>query len=338
MRHSEGLLIASFAVTLLLPATPAAGAVVFGPQARAQASASAHQGPNIASSGITVENGAVVQSSTNPGGTVSGGPLEPGSTEANAQATQTGFSTAPLNADSSAHADLATGTIRARVLTSGPNTYGSPLGYASGQLADTIYFNNSTAGDVVLALSYAFEGAISSFSADNSSAGDALLQLSGCGGCGNAQGVPIRFRDGSGLGDAIQGLYNEQSGVYGFSTFSGFINGYGDTARWTTDPFGTIGAIISTSLIIPTGTSSLGVRFNLQNDCRGADSCDFGNTALFRFGALPAGLSSSSESGVFLSAITSGVPEPAAWAMMITGFGIVGGSMRRRRSFAAALA
>lgn len=35
---------------------------------------------------------------------------------------------------------------------------------------------------------------------------------------------------------------------------------------------------------------------------------------------------------------TSAVPEPAAWAMMIGGFGLVGGAMRRRRSTAATVA
>lgn len=32
----------------------------------------------------------------------------------------------------------------------------------------------------------------------------------------------------------------------------------------------------------------------------------------------------------------SGVPEPGTWAMMIAGFGLVGGAIRRRRAFAAA--
>jgi hypothetical protein len=31
-------------------------------------------------------------------------------------------------------------------------------------------------------------------------------------------------------------------------------------------------------------------------------------------------------------AFNSAVPEPSTWAMMIGGFGIVGGAMRRRRS------
>lgn len=32
------------------------------------------------------------------------------------------------------------------------------------------------------------------------------------------------------------------------------------------------------------------------------------------------------------------IPEPASWALMIAGFGLVGGALRRRRGFASALA
>jgi hypothetical protein len=36
--------------------------------------------------------------------------------------------------------------------------------------------------------------------------------------------------------------------------------------------------------------------------------------------------------------LDSGVPEPASWAMMLGGFGMVGGAMRSRRRIAAAIA
>ncbi|MDP3855377.1 PEPxxWA-CTERM sorting domain-containing protein [Phenylobacterium sp.] len=48
------------------------------------------------------------------------------------------------------------------------------------------------------------------------------------------------------------------------------------------------------------------------------------------FGALPpAGIGSSVYADNFTYGL-SAVPEPATWAMMITGFGLVGGAMRRR--------
>lgn len=41
---------------------------------------------------------------------------------------------------------------------------------------------------------------------------------------------------------------------------------------------------------------------------------------------------------IFVSNAGGGVPEPAAWAMMLAGFGLVGGAMRRREKGAVALA
>lgn len=56
---------------------------------------------------------------------------------------------------------------------------------------------------------------------------------------------------------------------------------------------------------------------------------NFMNTASLSLG-LPNGVTYTSQSGVFLSQV-SGVPEPASWAMMLGGFGMVGGAMRYRR-------
>ena len=56
---------------------------------------------------------------------------------------------------------------------------------------------------------------------------------------------------------------------------------------------------------------------------------DFSHTALVNVVA-PTGVSFTSASGQFLSAapIAAGVPEPSTWAMMLLGFGFVGGVMR----------
>ncbi|MES3026694.1 MAG: PEPxxWA-CTERM sorting domain-containing protein [Pseudomonadota bacterium] len=42
--------------------------------------------------------------------------------------------------------------------------------------------------------------------------------------------------------------------------------------------------------------------------------------------------------GVQFSAVTASVPEPASWAMMISGFGMIGATMRRRRGTTTAAA
>ncbi len=59
---------------------------------------------------------------------------------------------------------------------------------------------------------------------------------------------------------------------------------------------------------------------------------DFSHTAVLDFD-LPDGVSFISGSGTLLAG-TSAVPEPASWAMMIAGFGLIGTAMRRRRQMA----
>ena len=65
--------------------------------------------------------------------------------------------------------------------------------------------------------------------------------------------------------------------------------------------------------------------------CQEGVACDFSKTG--RVGLqLPSGVSFSSGSGLFLQPPPTGaVPEPASWAMMISGFGLAGGAMRRKR-------
>jgi hypothetical protein len=66
-----------------------------------------------------------------------------------------------------------------------------------------------------------------------------------------------------------------------------------------------------------------------------------GGTGFYKFNAGAAGLDSidlnlSSSSGFVLYSTEEGgvVPEPATWAMMIAGFGLVGAAMRRRKTVA----
>jgi hypothetical protein len=59
---------------------------------------------------------------------------------------------------------------------------------------------------------------------------------------------------------------------------------------------------------------------------------NFGNSAYTIIEMLTPGTSYSSESGdLYPTSIPSPVPEPASWAMLIAGFGLTGGAMRRRR-------
>lgn len=62
---------------------------------------------------------------------------------------------------------------------------------------------------------------------------------------------------------------------------------------------------------------------------------DFGNTLHFNW-EVPEGVIATSASGAFMTDLTSAVPEPGAWALMIVGFGLMGATLRRRREALAA--
>lgn len=62
---------------------------------------------------------------------------------------------------------------------------------------------------------------------------------------------------------------------------------------------------------------------------------DFGNTLHFNW-ELPEGIVAQSASGLFMTDLGSPVPEPATWALMIAGFALTGGMLRRRNAAPAA--
>jgi PEP-CTERM motif len=77
--------------------------------------------------------------------------------------------------------------------------------------------------------------------------------------------------------------------------------------------------------------SQLGFALTLELSCNATNIvCDFGQTSAFNLGALPPGVSWTSGSGVLFTGGNGAVPEPATWAMMILGFGMVGSRLRRR--------
>ena len=72
----------------------------------------------------------------------------------------------------------------------------------------------------------------------------------------------------------------------------------------------------------------------LDVSCGNGTTCDYNNTAAVSF-VLPETVSFSSASGVFLTQLGEGaVPEPSTWALLLSGFGAVGGLLRRRRAIA----
>ncbi len=311
--------------------------VIFGPSTSSFASAQAHQGPYVQASWADITNTTVSGLHAGPGGTATYGPLS--MTSSSAAATQPGGSgDLVFGSSASASANLATGILKASVGAYGPDSFGSPLGFAEAELTDTIYFTNSSSGDLAVTFRYRFDGSVIDSNGTSNPGGQASLILS-CDywRCYNETNTAIRFaKSGTQVGDNINAYFDEN----GIAMFARNI--YGDQYQlfdhfdvWNGSVGGAIDGWMQASLLIPTGTTSLGLIGRLNLDCRGGSNCDFGHTGAFGFiGALPEGLTIGSASGVFLTAqnpVPGGVPEPATWAMFILGFGTVGAAARRRR-------
>lgn len=73
----------------------------------------------------------------------------------------------------------------------------------------------------------------------------------------------------------------------------------------------------------------------LNVSARGGGISDFGNTLTFNWD-LPEGVTFTSASGQFMTGQTAAVPEPATWAMMLTGFFGLGSCLRISRARQAA--
>lgn len=273
--------------------------------------------------------------------------------------------------DTTSYANLATGKLGASVHTTGSGYTGQPFepfasvrGTTSSSLTETIFFTNSSGGDLVIDVQLRVKGAIIPTAplpisnGNGSGQGDpiydlnwangvTLLTLSGCGGCGNAEGAHIRgyTRESGGIGDQIRTPFNiDGRGVStnfnmpeGNPGFPDYFSVSDNPGAAFIGPFETlIDYSVSTKLIIPNGFTTLGLGVQFDLSCQGFFLCAFSETAGLSFGALPEGLSWTSQSGAFLrdweapGGPGGAIPEPASWAMLIAGFGLVGGAVRRR--------
>ena len=119
----------------------------------------------------------------------------------------------------------------------------------------------------------------------------------------------------------------------GYVTTLGYLDTYPSNAQgvWVSTPGFASNTYTETYLL--TGASGdIAVDLSVNLECSLGYVCDFSHTAKLGL-VLPTGASFTSESGVFLTASVGGaVPEPASWALLITGFGAVGAASRRRRT------
>lgn len=248
--------------------------------------------------------------------------------------------------NAAATANLHTGTAKAVVVNGGINT---PRGIAEARIQDSVFFNNVSGGTLYLPFSYRFDGSLTNsiggsatatFRMDEArvctdlsyiSCGNSLSLQTG----GNANATIVVGYLGNGSQNGVQ-----QGGAFFFGAADNVdLANYSVVKDWNAGT-GYYDTRISSVLAVPVGASRLGFDLRLYVDCW-VDlnaRCDFGDTSAFAFGALPTGLSFTSASGVFLAGdpAVGGVPEPATWATLIAGFGLIGAVQRRRRPAAVA--
>ena len=313
---------------------------VAGPQPYAEVRGMSSAGNHVFGSGAWVQfrDGEVVGTpAAFNGGHWSAGPQQPGATEVWAVTAAGAFTS---QATTSAYASLNRGEVKAVAHTVADNVTAAS-GQASGRIQDTLWFTNTSGGWLPVTLTMAVDGAVPGLAAQTLTRVDffSFIGLSQYAGGWNAQGQHITANpDGSGaFSAALYGEFSTQGPPFQFREQLG--GGINDAIpHWqlalgpTHSPAdGLFDYRKSITLYVPSGETTLVLDawFNIPV-CAGSGSCDFGHTASLRFGALPAGLSIDSRSGVFLADVPV-IPEPGTWALWLGGLGLLGGWMRRCR-------
>lgn len=241
--------------------------------------------------------------------------------------TNSAIATSNVNSVARGTASLADGTVKA--FASNPNS-NTGQGSVLATISDIVTFNNTTGSAINFRVGYAFDGQFTNGQNNSFDNANVYLALTS-----PSSGNAITFAN-SGFGLGGYGL--SRGWADGFFDQQWFFAGQAQDFNITSfgnPSSGPFGGGISTLLSIPVGQSQLGFTLSLDLTCRVSGStCNFGNTSAFQFGALPTGLSFTSQSGTLFSALApatpGGVPEPATWGLILLGFGLIGAAMRRR--------
>lgn len=232
-----------------------------------------------------------------------------------------------------AEADLAYGRLRAYSEAGTSSVAGGAFystAFSQARWIDTITFSNTTGGAVELDFFWETDGSVTPQRADSIrdiTSSITLSRVSSFVGLKAANGSYLNY-----LGGAQYNYYGVDANGGDYFTFQ--PAGGNPDGAWRTSLGAGESGLIAATLFIPIGLSSINIDAFLEADCRLGAICDFAHTASFGFGALPAGLSWTSESGVFLTASDpppGTAPEPTTLALLA--FGIVGlGVTRGRRT------
>lgn len=106
--------------------------------------------------------------------------------------------------------------------------------------------------------------------------------------------------------------------AYANATGNGFGNNMGGFAQWGTNTGTALGSSLNFFLLTPSGTLTTGKAFAYQfGNASGASSWTLGTNGTLSYSV----------------ASIAAVPEPGEWALMLSGFGLIGFIASRRKSF-----
>jgi PEP-CTERM motif len=212
--------------------------------------------------------------------------------------------------------DLATGTTKNYVSVTGPSVGGSGVGSSAGVFGDRVRFTGGQGSNA--GFSFAFDGTIKSPARTNV---NSFLQI------GLFATLRV-FNPGSGA--TYLNFVEQPNALISKTLFLQFNNPTEDLDEMINQTLADSLTITGNGIYDVFGSLAI---FASLNDNAGTVEMDFLHTGTFGIQTDP-GVSFTSDSGVFLgSGLTPGaVPEPASWALMIAGFGLVGSAVRRRRT------
>lgn len=225
-----------------------------------------------------------------------------------------GATSASLNFtnDLQANVDLASGTVSNYLRLTGPDSGGSATGQTAGIMGDTLTFYEAEGTEITF--SFAFDGQIR-----------APAHVPGF----ENQQVGIfanLYVFDAAAGANWSNFTSLEGALVAESMFLNFVNPEEDLDEYINELMsGTVTVAGISSFEVFAGLSM----FAALNNNPVTVELDFLSTGTFGIQAAP-GVTYTSDSGVFLTAQSPAVPEPASWAMMLTGFGAVGYAIRRR--------
>ncbi|MFN3288398.1 MAG: hypothetical protein ACK40H_08100 [Sphingomonadaceae bacterium] len=345
--HRNLLLMGALAATILASPAQAAHtpAAVF---SEARGTAQSSNGFVSGVADVWFRSGAFVGTPITGGGNGGSGLFDAGPLVAGAT---TVWATTQANAptggrsDTHASASLDRGELKVVVDNLAIAPFGSS-GFASARMADAIWFTNVTSSYLPVGLAMRIDGSI--VGSPVRAEGFSFLGL-GTVGAGCATDGRCITPDPTApfipFSDALYGIFDQfaapGSKLYFFEQLSGQTSDeipfWSFTYGASHDPdSGFYDYTKSITLWVPPGETTLTLDgWFRMTVCAGNVRCDFGNTSRIRFGNLPAGLSFTSQSGVFLAGLAppppDDVPAPGGPGMLLAGLGLLA-AMGRRRS------